>query len=95
MPAYLVFERDSTQSKAELEICWSKIRATFEGHSVKVLAAYGQHEVLEGPPIEGAAIAEFPTPEAAKAWYLSPAYQEVAQYRKKGASYRGFIVAGV
>ncbi len=95
MPAYLVFERDSTQNKAELEIYWSKIRATFEGHSVKVLAAYGQHEVLEGPPIEGAVIAEFPTPEAAKAWYLSPAYQEVAQHRKKGASYRGFIVAGV
>jgi uncharacterized protein (DUF1330 family) len=40
-------------------------------------------------------IAEFPTPEATKAWYFSPAYQEVAQHRKKGASYRGFIVAGV
>jgi|CZKS01.1.fsa_nt_gi hypothetical protein len=47
MPAYLVFERDSTQNKAELEIYWLKIKATFEGHSVKVLAAYGQHEVLE------------------------------------------------
>jgi uncharacterized protein (DUF1330 family) len=95
MPAYLVFERDSTQNKAELEIYWSKIEATFAGHSVKVLAAYGQHEVLEGPPIEGAVIAEFSTPEAAKAWYFSSAYQEVAQHRKKGASYRGFIVAGV
>jgi uncharacterized protein (DUF1330 family) len=40
-------------------------------------------------------IAEFPTLEAAKAWYLSPAYQEVARHRKKGAAYRGFIVAGV
>jgi uncharacterized protein (DUF1330 family) len=72
-----------------------KIKATCEGHSVKVLAAYGQHEVLEGPPIEGAVIAEFPTAEAAKAWYLSRAYQEAAQHRKKGASYRGFIVAGI
>jgi uncharacterized protein (DUF1330 family) len=79
MPAYLVFERDSTQNKAELEIYWSKIRATFEGHAVKILAAYGQHEVLEGPSIEGAVIAEFPTLEAAKAWYLSPGYQKVAQ----------------
>jgi uncharacterized protein (DUF1330 family) len=95
MPAYLVFERDSTLNKAELETYWSKIRGTFEGHAVKVLAAYGKHEVLEGPPIEGAVIAEFPTPEAAKAWYLSPAYQEVAKHRKKGASYRGFIVSGV
>jgi uncharacterized protein (DUF1330 family) len=40
-------------------------------------------------------IAEFPTVEAAKAWYFSPAYQEAAQHRTKGASYRGFIVAGV
>ena len=95
MPAYIIFERDSTQNQAELEIYWSKIKATLEGHPVKILAAYGRHEVLEGPPIEGAVIAEFPTLEAAKAWYLSPAYQDAAQHRKKGASYRGFIVAGV
>ena len=95
MPAYLVFERDSTQNHVELETYWSKVKATLEGQPVKILAAYGQHEVLEGPPIEGAVIAEFPTLEAAKAWYFSPAYQEVAKHRKKGASYRGFIVAGV
>ena len=95
MSAYIVFERDSTQNPAELEIYWSKIKATLEGQSVKILAAYGHHEVLEGPPIEGAVIAEFPTLEAAKAWYFSPAYQDAAQHRWKGASYRGFIVAGV
>jgi hypothetical protein len=39
MAAYLVFERDSTENKAQLEIYWSKITATFEGHPVKVLAA--------------------------------------------------------
>jgi uncharacterized protein (DUF1330 family) len=72
-----------------------KIKATLEGQPVKILAAYGPYEVLEGPPIEGAVIAEFPTIEAAKAWYFSPAYQEAAQHRTKGASYRGFIVAGV
>jgi uncharacterized protein (DUF1330 family) len=95
MAAYVVFERDSTQDEAELEIYWSKVEATFEGHPIRILAAYGQHEVLEGPPIEGAVIAEFPTLEAAKAWYFSPAYQEAAQHRKGGTSYRGFVVAGV
>lgn len=95
MPAYIVFEPDSTQNQAELEIYWSKIKATLDGHPVKILAAYGQHEVVEGPPIEGAVIAEFPTVEAAKAWYFSPAYQDAARHRKKGASYRGFIIAGV
>jgi hypothetical protein len=47
-----------------------------EGHLIKVLAAYGELEVLEsGPAIEGAVIAEFPTMEAAKSWFYSPAYE--------------------
>jgi uncharacterized protein (DUF1330 family) len=51
--------------------------------------------VLEGPPVEGVVIAEFPTFEAAKAWYDSPAYTEVRQHRFKGAEYRVVIVEGV
>lgn len=67
-----------------------------EGHLIKVLAAYGKLEVLErGPAIEGAVIAEFPTMEAAKAWFYSPAYEEAAQHRLRGASYRGFIIEGI
>src|SRR5579862_6033522 len=76
MAVYVVFERDSTQDQAELDTYSRKVAPTLEGHPVKVLAAYGQHEQLEGPPIEGAVIVEFPTIEAAKAWYFSPAYQE-------------------
>ena len=96
MSAYIVFARDSTQDRAELETYWSKIKATMEGHPIKVLAAYGKLEVLEsGPAIEGAVIAEFPTMEAAKAWFYSPAYQEAAQHRLRGASYRGFIIEGI
>lgn len=95
MPVFVVFVRDSTTNQAEYDIYASKVRATLAGHPVKILAAYGPHEVLEGPPIEGAVIAEFPTLEAAKAWYLSPVYQDAARHRKAGASYRGFIVASV
>ena len=32
---------------------------------------------------------------AARAWYDSPAYQEVAQHRFKGARYRAVLVEGV
>lgn len=95
MSAYLVFTRDRTIDARELEIYWSQIRATFAGHQVKVLASYGAHEDLEGPPTEGTVIAEFPTMEAAKAWYNSPAYREVREHRFKGATYRGLLVAGV
>ncbi len=51
--------------------------------------------MLEGPEIEGAVVLEFPTFEAAKAWYDSPAYREAREHRFKGANYRAFIVQGV
>ena len=72
MSAYLVFTREKTLDEAELKIYWDKIRSTFEGHHVKVLVNYGRLEVLEGDPVEGIVIAEFPSFEAAKAWYETP-----------------------
>jgi uncharacterized protein (DUF1330 family) len=95
MSAYLVFTREQTLDAGELEIYWSKIGKTFAGHDVKLLASYGPHEDLEGPRTEGTVIAEFPSMEAAKAWYDSPAYREVRVHRLKGAIYRGLLVAGV
>ncbi len=95
MKGYIVFTREKTLDAAELAIYWDKIRATFAGHEIKVLAAYGKHEVLEGDATEGVVIAEFPTFEAAKNWYDSPAYREVRKHRQKGAIYRGLLVEGV
>lgn len=95
MSAYLIFTRDKTIDRKELEIYWEKIRETFAGHPVKVLASYGPYEDLEGPPTEGTVIAEFPSMDAAKAWYDSPAYREVREHRIRGAIYRGVLVQGV
>ena len=95
MPAFMVFIREKTLDQSELEAYWSKIRATLEGHPIKILAAYGQHVTLEGPGVEGVVVAEFPSVEEARAWYDSPVYQEVAQHRFRGAVYRGLIVEGV
>ena len=95
MPAFMVFIREKTLDKSELETYWATIRATLEGHPIKILAAYGRHVTLEGPEVEGVVVAEFPTLEAARAWYDSPAYQEAAQHRFRGAIYRGLIVEGV
>ncbi len=96
MSAYMVFTREQTLDVGELDIYWSKIQATFAGHEVvKVLASYGRHEDLEGSPTEGTVIAEFPSMEAAKAWYESPAYRKVREHRFKGAIYRWLLVAGV
>jgi uncharacterized protein (DUF1330 family) len=95
MPAYMVFIPEKTRDKSELEAYWAKIRATMEGHPIKVLAAYGRHVTLEGPDIEGVVVAEFPSVDEARAFYDSPAYQDAAQHRFRGAVYRGVIVEGV
>ena len=95
MSAFLVFIREKTLDESELKAYWAKIRATMEGHPIKVLAAYGRHVTLEGPEVEGVVVAEFPSIEEARAWYDSPAYREVAAHRFRGAVYRGLIVEGV
>ena len=95
MAAYFVFTRDNTRDPKELETYSKMAPATLAGHPVKPLVAYGHHEVVEGPEIEGVVILEFPTIDAAKAWYNSPAYREAREHRFKGAEYRAVIVQGV
>jgi uncharacterized protein (DUF1330 family) len=95
MTTYIVFTRESTQDQNELEAYQGKVQETFAGHPIKVLAAYGPQQVLEGAAPEGVVIVEFPTTAAARAWYDSPAYQAVAQHRFNGASYRAVLVEGV
>ena len=94
MPAYIVFMREKTLDESELETYRSKAPGTLDGHAMKVLAAYGSHTTLEGPDVEGVVVAEFPSVEEARAWYDSPAYQDAAQHRFRGAIYRGLIVEG-
>lgn len=95
MPAYVVFIREKTIDQSEMEVYWEKVKGTLDGRPLKVLAAYGKQLILEGPDFEGVVIAEFPTLAEARDWYESPAYQEAAQHRHRGAIYRGLIVEGV
>ncbi len=94
MSAYFIFTREKTLDQAELEVYRQKVAATFAGHTVKLLAAHGRYEVLEGAEIEGVVIAEFATMDDAKTWYDSPAYKEVREHRFKGGVYRGLLVEG-
>ena len=95
MAAYVVFTREKTLDQAELEAYWARVKETIDGRPLKVLAAYGKQVTLEGPEVEGVVIAEFPTLQDARDWYESPAYQEAAQHRHRGAVYRGLIVEGI
>ena len=95
MSAYIVFTRERTRDADELKVYSGKAGPTLAGHPVKPLVAYGKSETLEGAPIEGAVILEFPTLEAAKAWYDSPAYVEARAHRFAAADYRCFVTEGL
>ncbi len=95
MVAYVVFTREKMRNPGEYEVYREKSRPVNAAHPLKPLALYGRHEVLEGPAIEGAVILEFPTVDAAKTYYHSPAYQEALRHRLLGADYRVFIVEGI
>jgi uncharacterized protein (DUF1330 family) len=95
MVAYVVFTREKMRNPEEYERYKEKARPAAEGHPLKPLVLYGRYEMLEGPAIEGAVVLEFPTIEAAKTYYNSPAYQDAVKHRFLGADYRVFIVEGL
>jgi uncharacterized protein (DUF1330 family) len=95
MSAYVIFTRVKTLDPAEMKTYNDTVRETIKGHNIKLLAAYGRKEVLEGPENEGILIMEFPSMQEAKAWYDSTAYRKVREHRFKGAEYRGVIVEGL
>jgi uncharacterized protein (DUF1330 family) len=78
-----------------LEVYTPKASASIQGRDLRILAAYGPQEVWEGPAVEGVVLVEFPTMEAAKDWYNSPAYREAREHRFKGADYQAILVEGL
>lgn len=95
MSAYIIFIRESTLDATELHRYAELVPGTLVGHDVKVLAAYGTQQALEGEAGEGSVIVEFPSMEAASAWYNSPAYGAARVHRFNGAVYRAILVQGV
>ncbi len=94
MTTYVIFTRDKTLDQHELATYSKEAPATLAGHEAKVLALYGPHEDLEGAPTEGTVILEFPSMEAAKAWYNGSPYKRAREHRFKGARYRVTLVEG-
>lgn len=95
MPAYVIFIRDRITDPAEMETYASLAREARGDHPIKALAFYGPSEALEGPPVDGVVVIEFPDMAAAHAWYDSPAYQAAKAHRLKGADYRVVLVEGL
>jgi uncharacterized protein (DUF1330 family) len=91
MPALIIFTRESTHNQNELNIYQSQVLETFEGHSIKRIAA-GEPQILEGPARERTVVLEFPTIAAAQQWYSSPAYQAIKEHRLRGATFSVILI---
>ena len=96
MAAYVIFLRESAiRDPAAYGTYHKLVQENPMDPNLKMLALYGAQQALEGKAPDGVVILEFPTVEAAKAWYNSPGYQKAIPHRQKGADYRAFIVQGM
>lgn len=95
MSAYVIFIRDEMHDPDEFRT-YSKMAAGARGdHPMKAHVYYGGLETLEGPPVDGVVVVEFPDRAAAHAWYDSPAYQAAKAHRDLAATYRVVMVDGL
>lgn len=93
MSAYIV---------AEVTVVDADVYETYKPLSAETISAHGgtyrirggNVESLEGEPVEGRfLIVEFPTVEAARAWYFSPEYSEARKLRTQASISRVFLVS--
>ena len=94
MAAYLIMIRDRMFDPAEFAR-YAQMAPAARTENLKPLAFYGAHQTLEGEPVDGVVLLEFPSMADATAWYDSPAYQEARAHRLKGADYRVVLVEGL
>lgn len=94
MSAYVMFLVDEIVSPERLREYQQKARPTVEHAGGRIVVAYGRQRIVEGEPLQGVVMVEFPTYEAAEKWYDSRSYQEAAALRREGVRCRVVIVEG-
>src|SRR5258708_40271926 len=72
-----------------------KLPATLQPYGGKFLVAGGKLTALEGDTPQRFVIIAFGSVDKARAWYDSPAYQELVAVRKKVSTANLFIAEGV
>ena len=100
MSAYIIVYREmpvrDEVSSAQYSRLDQENAADFQAQfGIRPLVLYGKSEAPECTNPDGVVLLEFPTYDAAKAWYESPAYQEALAFRKNAAEWRAVIVEGL
>ncbi len=95
MTAYVIFFVDEILDAAQLERYKQAAHPTLQHTGGSITIAYGRQQVLEGPPLAGVVMVEFPSFEAAHDWYHSAEYQKAAALRTLATRARAVIVEGL
>lgn len=95
MAAYVIYQGEITDA-ARYDVYKSRAAASIERAGGRYVARAGEVATLEGdPPPERTVVIEFPTMEAALAWYHGDEYSAARQLREGAARCRMYVVDGV
>jgi uncharacterized protein (DUF1330 family) len=95
MTAYAIAHLREITPHAEVAEYIDRITATFEPYGGRFLVHGAQHEVMEGEWPGGVVMIAFPGMDEARAWWDSPAYQEIAPLRFRHITGDIILVPGV
>jgi uncharacterized protein (DUF1330 family) len=94
MSAYVVVQ-ESVTDQATFDAYRKEVVPTIAAHGGRFVVRGGALTVLEGQwPLQRLVIIEFPSRQAAEAWYRSPAYQKILPLRLKSSTGNLVIVDG-
>jgi len=95
VPAYVIYEAQVLDPEA-YEAYKTSAAASVAAAGGRYIVRGGPVEVLEGDPPQGrTVVVEFPTMEAALAWYHSAAYTDARRLRERAARARMYLIDGV
>ncbi|WP_431946186.1 DUF1330 domain-containing protein [Actinacidiphila sp. bgisy167] len=95
MPAYAIAHLQEAAPHREVLEYIERVTATFEPHGGRFLVHAAQHEVKEGSWPGHVVVIGFPGIAEARAWWDSPAYQEIAPLRSRHIRGDIILVEGV
>jgi uncharacterized protein (DUF1330 family) len=95
MPAYAIANLQDAAPHPEIAEYIERISGTFEPYGGRFLVHVTPHEVLEGTWTGSVVMIGFPGVAEARAWWDSPAYQEIAPLRSRHIDGDIILVDGV
>ncbi|MCN9243376.1 DUF1330 domain-containing protein [Streptomyces sp. RY43-2] len=95
MPAYVIAHLQEAAPHPEIAEYMERITGTFEPYGGRFLVHATQHEVKEGSWPGHLVMIGFPGIAEARAWWDSPAYQEIAPLRSRHIDGDIIMIEGV